>query len=30
MPKPKLSDFKKLLAEMTEEELGAKVVQIIR
>ena len=28
MPKPKLSDFKKLLAEMTEEELRAELLKL--
>ena len=28
MPKPKLSDFKKLLAEMTQEELRAELLKL--
>ena len=28
MPKPKLSDFKKLLAEMTEEELRTELLKL--
>ena len=30
MPKPKLSDFKRLLAEMNEEEVSSRIAQIVQ